>query len=36
MVFAHTIVEAPKYGAIRRATVISAPRLAIPTTNTSV
>src|SRR3954470_7931687 len=35
MVFAHTIVEAPKYGASRRAAAISAPRLAAPTTKTT-
>jgi hypothetical protein len=34
-VFAQTIVDAPKYGDIRRAAAISAPRLAIPTTKTS-
>jgi hypothetical protein len=33
-VFAQTIVEAPKNGAIKRATAISAPRLAAPTTKT--
>ena len=32
--FAQTIVEAPKNGAISRAAAISAPRLAEPTTNT--
>src|SRR4030095_11079650 len=35
IVFAHTIVEAPKYGARRRASAISAPRLAAPTTKTT-
>src|SRR3954467_9651218 len=35
MVFAHTIVEAPKKGAIRRAAAISAPSVEDPTTNTS-
>jgi hypothetical protein len=34
-VFAQTIVEAPKKGAISRAAAISAPRLAMPTTPTS-
>ena len=34
MVLAQMIVEAPKYGASRRAAAISAPRLAEPTTNT--
>ena len=32
--FAQMIVEAPKYGASRRAAAISAPRLPAPTTNT--
>ena len=35
IVFAHTIVEAPKNGAISRAAAISAPSEAAPTTNTS-
>src|SRR5215210_480358 len=35
MVFAHTIVEAPKNGAISRAAAISAPSVEAPTTNTS-
>src|SRR3954447_9665169 len=35
IVFAHTIVEAPKNGAIRRAAAISAPSVDAPTTNTS-
>src|SRR3954454_19198313 len=35
MVFAHTIVEAPKKGAISRAAAISAPSVEDPTTNTS-
>jgi hypothetical protein len=34
-VFAQTIVEAPKNGAISLAAAISAPRLAMPTTATS-
>jgi hypothetical protein len=34
-VFAQTIVEAPKNGAMSRAAAISAPRLAEPTTKTS-
>ena len=33
--FAHTIVESPKNGAIRRATAISEPSVADPTTKTS-
>ena len=33
--FAHTIVDAPKNGAISRAAAISAPSEAAPTTNTS-
>ena len=33
--FAHTIVEAPKNGAIRRAAAISAPSVAMPTVKTS-
>ena len=35
IVFAHTIVESPKNGAIRRAAAISAPSVAMPTTKTS-
>ena len=35
IVFAQTIVEAPKNGASRRAAAISAPRLAAPTTKTT-
>src|SRR4051812_20073154 len=35
MVFAQTIVEAPKNGAISRAAAISAPSVETPTTNTS-
>jgi hypothetical protein len=35
IVFAHTIVEAPKYGAINRAAAISAPSVAVPTAKTS-
>src|SRR5918993_4478150 len=35
IVFAHTIVESPKNGAIRRAAAISAPSVEVPTTNTS-
>src|SRR4051795_13369267 len=35
MVFAHTTVEAPKYGARRRAAAISLPRLAQPATKTT-
>jgi rubredoxin len=34
-VFAHTIVESPKNGAIRRAAAISAPSVEVPTTKTS-
>jgi hypothetical protein len=34
-VFAQTIVEAPKYGASRRAAAISIPRLQVPTAKTS-
>jgi hypothetical protein len=34
-VFAHTVVEAPKYGASSRAAAISLPRLAAPTTKTT-
>ena len=33
--FAHTIVESPKNGAISRAAAISAPRVELPTTKTS-
>ena len=33
--FAHTIVEAPKNGAISRAAAISAPSVAMPTAKTS-
>ena len=33
--FAHTIVEAPKNGAISRAAAISAPSVAMPTLKTS-
>ena len=33
--FAHTIVEAPKNGAISRAAAISAPSVAMPTVKTS-
>ena len=33
--FAHTIVESPKNGAIRRAAAISAPSVEVPTTKTS-
>ena len=33
--FAHTIVESPKKGAINRAAAISAPSVEMPTTNTS-
>src|SRR3954452_8693780 len=35
IVFAHTTVDAPKYGASRRAAAISLPRLAAPTTKTT-
>ena len=35
MVFAHTIVEAPKYGASSRAAAISAPSVVTPTAKTS-
>src|SRR3954447_6745845 len=35
IVFAHTIVDAPKNGAIRRAAAISAPSVAMPTEKTS-
>src|SRR5215213_10253540 len=35
MVFAHTTVEAPKYGASRRTAAISAPSDPVPTTKTS-
>src|ERR671911_2015895 len=35
IVFAHTIVEAPKYGASRRTAAISAPSEPVPTTKTS-
>jgi hypothetical protein len=35
IVFAHTIVEAPKNGAISRAAAISAPSVAVPTLKTS-
>src|ERR687893_2162219 len=35
IVFAQTIVEAPKNGAISRAAAISAPSVDVPTTNTS-
>src|SRR5919106_290874 len=35
IVFAHTIVDAPKNGAISRAAAISAPSVALPTTKTS-
>jgi hypothetical protein len=35
IVFAHTIVEAPKNGAINRAAAISAPSVAMPTEKTS-
>src|SRR5215203_2785882 len=35
IVFAHTIVESPKNGAISRAAAISAPSVEVPTTNTS-
>jgi hypothetical protein len=34
-VFAHTIVEAPKKGAISRAAAISPPSVAMPTVKTS-
>jgi hypothetical protein len=34
-VFAHTIVEAPKYGASSRTAAISAPSEPVPTTKTS-
>ena len=33
--FAHTIVDAPKNGAINRAAAISVPSVAIPTAKTS-
>ena len=36
IVFAQTIVDAPKYGARSRAAAISAPRLAAPTTKTTI
>jgi hypothetical protein len=35
MVLAHTIVEAPKYGARSLTAAISAPREPVPTANTS-
>ena len=35
MVFAHTTVDAPKYGASSRTAAISAPREPVPTANTS-
>src|SRR5688572_21522081 len=35
IVFAHTTVDAPKYGASRRTAAISAPSEPVPTTNTS-
>src|ERR671910_689908 len=35
IVFAHTIVESPKNGAISLAAAISAPSVEVPTTNTS-
>src|SRR5690349_4132989 len=36
MVLAHTIVLAPNHGASSRAAAISAPRLAMPTQNTTI